>query len=346
MNDSIVRTIITVMLCFSIILCIPPFASCDNTEERQEIKILILPHFEIGNLEGDFPGEAQLFYEEYMSESTAYALQGGYTLYYNGRNKIALCITGAGKTNASACLSIVLSDTRFDFDDTYILAVGCAGGAVEYTTLGDVCLAMGVYDIDLGHTADSRDLMNPDIKWFHDATFDDASCRTLNAELIENLYKQVKETPLETTAISMKILANNFGDAEWVQRHPKVILGSCVTSDNYWKGRYDHDKAVYICESYGASYPYAITEMEDCSIAVVADKFGMLDRLVVLRVSVNTDVFMDGSTPETLWTASDTFNETVEKENGETLDIFEPAMHNLFAVGKKIITILVSDESM
>ena len=31
------------------------------------VKVLILPKFEIGDIDGDFPGEAQLFYEHYCA---------------------------------------------------------------------------------------------------------------------------------------------------------------------------------------------------------------------------------------------------------------------------------------
>ena len=38
----------------------------DDTE-KIPVKALILPKFEIGEAEGDFPGEAQLFYEHYCA---------------------------------------------------------------------------------------------------------------------------------------------------------------------------------------------------------------------------------------------------------------------------------------
>lgn len=35
-------------------------------DQKIPVKVLILPKFEVGELTGDFPGEAQLFYEEYV----------------------------------------------------------------------------------------------------------------------------------------------------------------------------------------------------------------------------------------------------------------------------------------
>ena len=69
--------------------------------------------------------------------------------------------------------------------------------------------------------------------------------------------------------------------------------------------------------------------MEEIAIANTAECFGLLDRLISLRVVVNMDVFLDGATPESTWGEYDSFGEKVRNENSETLDIFEPAMHNL-----------------
>ena len=38
--------------------------------------------------------------------------------------------------------------------------------------------------------------------------------------------------------------------------------------------------------------------MEDIAVARTVDRFGYLDKLIDLRVSVNLDVFAAGSTPE------------------------------------------------
>lgn len=35
--------------------------------EKIPIRVLILPKFEVGSMSGDFPGEAQLYYEKYLA---------------------------------------------------------------------------------------------------------------------------------------------------------------------------------------------------------------------------------------------------------------------------------------
>ena len=49
------------------------------------------------------------------------------------------------------------------------------------------------------------------------------------------------------------------------------------------------------------------------------------------------DIFLDGATPESTWGEYDSYNNKVKEENSETLDIFEPAMYNLFDTGSIVI---------
>ena len=63
---------------------------------------------------------------------------------------------------------------------------------------------------------------------------------------------------------------------------------------------------------------------------------GMLDRLLIVRDSVDLDIFMNGSTPESLWTP-DSDESLTSSDSSESADIFETAMKNNFAVGRILI---------
>ena len=63
---------------------------------------------------------------------------------------------------------------------------------------------------------------------------------------------------------------------------------------------------------------------------------GMLDRLIIIRDSVNLDVLMLGATPESLWTDAKA-TAIATDENVEAADIFATAMKNNFTVGRIII---------
>ena len=63
---------------------------------------------------------------------------------------------------------------------------------------------------------------------------------------------------------------------------------------------------------------------------------GMLDHLIMIRDSVNMDVFMLGAKPESLWGNAEAIT-LASEENIEAADIFVTAMKNNFNVGRILI---------
>lgn len=101
-------------------------------EQGIPVRVLILPKFEAGELTGDFPGEAQLFYEAYLAGGEVYEINGHPEpgkLYY--KDGVAMYLLGQGKVSAALNTTAVLSDPRFDFSDAYILPVGCGGFGIQ-----------------------------------------------------------------------------------------------------------------------------------------------------------------------------------------------------------------------
>ena len=163
----------------------------------------------------------------------------------------------------------------------------------------------------------------------------------LDPALMDSIYALVKDVPLETTEMTRNFMVGAFDGADWASREPMVLRGTTVTSDSYWKGRYDHSNAVLITETYGCPDPYATTEMEDIALASAAERHGMLDRFIVLRDSVNTDCFMNGETPESLWNPDYPVH-LADEDSAESLDIFPVAMKNNFAVGSVVVDAILN----
>ena len=309
------------------------------------IKALILPKFESGEMAGDFPGEAQYYYEGYCMGGEEYDIVGGFEgnkLYV--KDGIALYVTGMGKVNTALSLQAILMDNRFDFSNAYIISTGCAGSAIEYGVMGDVFVITATVDFDLGHHADPRELADANgTPWYHDASYDSASYKILNQELCDKVYNLVKDVKIETTEKTRAFMAAAFDNAEWATRDPMVLRGTTVTGDNYWKGEHDHMNALLMNETYGCPDPYALTEMEDNALAVVLDRLGMLDRYIIIRDSVNTDAFMNGASPESLWDPN-FVDSLASDESVESADIFATAMENNFKVGKVVIDAIINGE--
>lgn len=325
------------------VLLLPAMLVFAEGDAPVEIKVLILPKFEVDELSGDFPGEAQFYYEAYCEGGDAYDIKGGFEdnkLYV--KDGVALYVTGMGKVNTALSLNAILLDDRFDFSNAYILSTGCAGSAIEYGVMGDVFVITAAVDFDLGHHADVRDLSEgATTTWFHDAGYDSASCKILDKDLMDRVYNLVKDVKVETTEKTRAYMAAAFDNADWAVRDPQVLRGTTVSGDNYWKGYYDHANAVLMTETYGCPDPYALTEMEDSALGVVLDRLGMLDRYIIIRDSVNMDVFMNGATAESLWDPN--FDGSLASEDSvESADIFATAMENNFKVGSVVVEAILN----
>ncbi len=325
------------------VLLLPAMLVFAEGDAPIEIKVLILPKFEVDELSGDFPGEAQFYYEAYCEGGDAYDIKGGFEdnkLYV--KDGVALYVTGMGKVNTALSLNAILLDDRFDFSNAYILSTGCAGSAIEYGVMGDVFVITAAVDFDLGHHADVRDLSEgATTTWFHDEGYDSASCKILDKDLMDRVYNLVKDVKVETTEKTRAYMAAAFDNADWAVRDPQVLRGTTVSGDNYWKGYYDHANAVLMTETYGCPDPYALTEMEDSALGVVLDRLGMLDRYIIIRDSVNMDVFMNGATAESLWDPN--FDGSLASEDSvESADIFATAMENNFKVGSVVVEAILN----
>ncbi|MBQ9827284.1 MAG: hypothetical protein IJM62_01230 [Lachnospiraceae bacterium] len=324
----------------ALMVIIGTMAGCSSREkdEKLSVKVLLLPKFEVGDITGDFPGEAQYFYDEYLAGGEEYEIDGcpgRIKVYY--KDGVAMCLAGQGKVAAALNTSAVLSDDRFDFSDAYILAVGCGGSSEGYGICGDVFVISEAADFDLGHHADAREMENKSgTTWFHDESYDATAVVRLDTDLTDRVYERVKDVPLATTENTESFLKKQYPGEAWADRKPQVMRGTSVTSDNFWKGEYDHRNAVLITETYGCRDPYAVTEMEDIAVGHAVKRAGKLDRLIILRVSVNMDVFPEGVTPEMLW-GPETDDHIASDDSQESVDIFETAMKNCFDAGKVII---------
>lgn len=343
-TKQILRSIIVVLM-LPILITVIAGCSSQPSNEKLPVKVLILPKFEVGEMEGDFPGEAQYFYEEYVAGGEEFDIEGSKEtgkLYY--KDGVALCLLGQGKVSAAISTTAILSDDRFDLSDAYILSVGCAGSAKGYGIPGDVFVISSAVDYDLGHQADPRELAEEsDSTWFHDESFDKTAFIRMDEDLTDLAFEKVKDVKLETTERTQEYLSLEFPGEAWANRQPKVMLGTSVSGDNYWKGIYDHQNALLITKTYKCRDPYAATEMEDVAVGQAAESFGLLDRLIVLRVGVDMDVFPQGVPPEMLW-GKRSVDDIASEESIESVDIFETAMKNCYDTGKVLIDMILEGD--
>ena len=338
--------ILSLTILLIMFVALASFAGC---AKKPALRTIIIPKFEVGEMAGDFPGEAQLFYEHYCDGCEEVQIPNMPTtghFYVNEENGVGILVTGSSKTAAGLSLMALLSSDLYDYSDAYIVSVGCGGGSASYCTLGDVIVVTAACDYDLGHHVDAHEKKksNSRVMWFPDDAYMDYEFKLFDPDLCDKVFQLTKDCPLKTTELAKTAMAENFAARDESEILPSVKKGTALTGDNYWKGIYGHVTANYIADHYKCPDPYAVTEMEEISIANTADIYGMLDRVISLRVIVNMDVFLNEETPESTWGDYDNYNFKVETENEETLDIFEPAMHNLFDATSIVIDKILEGE--
>lgn len=141
--------------------------------EKPALRVLIIPKFEIDEMSGDYPGEAQPFYERYFAGCKETGIPNALPtahFYFNPESSAGLLVTGASKTSAALSIMALLASGNYDLSDTYIVSVGCAGGSIGKSTLGDVILVTSACDYDLGHHVDTHEHSRNDsrVTWFPD----------------------------------------------------------------------------------------------------------------------------------------------------------------------------------
>lgn len=72
--------------------------------------------------------------------------------------------------------------------------------------------------------------------FFYNETYADTSVVRLNTALTDQVYDLVKDVKVETTKSTARYLAESFPGEKWAKRQPRVLKGTSVTGDNFWKG--------------------------------------------------------------------------------------------------------------
>lgn len=315
-----------VMLVCLVILSVATLGA-QAVAEKQEIKVLILNMFEVGENKGDFAGEFQHFYEAYLDGAKSYQLsEMPLTLYVNEQG-VAGAIAGMGKAQSASSLTTILSDSRFDFSNTYILVSGCSGMSPERGTLGDVVWADELVDFELGHGwLESDKSSRDDGTFLRSNGYDRAGYIQLNKSLTQWAFDLTSDVALFDDSAAAAYRAN-YGPEEALEK-PSVRMGVSITGDSYWHGGASSARADEITAAYGAG-TYMVTQMEDNAFGVVAMNYGLLDRLLVCRDVVNYDQPYPGQS----------VRESLDASSGA----FSIGMKNGFAVSSVVIDEIVAN---
>lgn len=294
--------------------------------------VILVPHA-INFENPDIPGaEATYLYNSYFKNSKVIQIYGNDII---GRlyvvDNIGLYVIGEGKANSAASMSALLSSQIFELESSQYILCGSCGCAHGRGVVGDVYIIDTCIDYDFGNIIDSREVDVPNGQtWFPDLNLSHFANIKLNSKIVTSIFEKYKEEKIFSSDKLTNIMGEAFDGAKWSLRHPKVIQGTSVTSDSYWKGNYKHQIADEACKVYKTKFPYYATVMEDTAVARVLFQYDKLDNLVIIRYSVNMDTFLKGQNPQNLWMNND-FHANVGSPDG-----FNEFIPDICASGSKI----------
>ncbi len=266
------------------------------------VKVVVVAMFEVGNDEGDQPGELQYWVERDHLDRV-YPLAAGYHgVRMNGEGEMAV-LTGQGTAHAAATIMALGLDPRFDLSRAYWLVAGIAGGSPDRISLGSAAWARWVVDGDLGYEIDAREIpadwptgyipLRKTRPFEPPAAPLEGQVYALNTELAEWAYNLTRNTPLADSDRLKEVRAHFDGAA--AQQPPAVIVGDEVSSSTYWHGKLsDAWAAEWMRYFTGGQGQFATTAMEDTgtlqSLRGLANA-GRVDwnRILVLRTVSNFD---------------------------------------------------------
>lgn len=351
------------ILGFSLLACKqtnPPILPSPSVNAAPiEIKMVVVTMFEIGQDEGDKPGEFQLW-KERQQLSTRFPFPASHhDIFVNEQTGVLGIVTGMGTAKATAAIMALGLDPRFDLRHAYWLVAGIAGVDPEDASIGSAVWAKWLVDGDLAHQIDAREIPQ-DWPSAYFPLFENKPVgkrQVVNKQAIENshssngeVYKLNHELSDWAFALSkhtklldlpaMQTLRSHYKNYPQAQRPPFVLQGDQLAASTFWHGSLLNDWAndwTYYWT--GGEGNFVTSGMEDTGsyqaiLYLDAAKRADKDRFMVLRTASNY------SMPYTGLSAAD----NLAAESGEAgFAGMESALESAYRVGSVVVDEIVNN---
>ena len=327
-------------------------------QAKIEIKVVVVTMFEIGDDQGDKPGEFQLWKQNQQLTQRFAFPAGFHDLYLNPETGVLGIVTGMGNIRSAAAIMALGLDPRFDLSHAYWLVAGISGIDPHDGTIGAAVWAKYLIDGDLAHEIDSREIpQNWPSGYFplfthqpvslipktlastatHNAT--NGEVFKLNAKLSQWAYDLTKHMSLADTP-AMNTLRKYYTNYPKALGKPVVMQGEQLAASTFWHGELmnnwannwvDHwtqGKGNFVTSAMEDTGTYqALSYLENANLA-------RTDRLMVLRTASNFTM-----QPPHLTAA-----ENLQKESeGDGYAGMLSALQNANLVGAKVVDTIVAN---
>ena len=279
----------------------------NDAKPPMKVKVVVVSMFEIGNDEGDAPGEFQLW-KARQKLTTQYPLPHGFhDIYANPETGVIGMVTGMGIARASAAIMALGLDPRFDLSQAYWLVAGIAGVDPADNTIGSAIWTDYVVDGDLAHQIDAREIPS---QWstgyfplFTHAPFENADAvdinnspngevYALNLPLAKWAYSLTKDTKLLNNE-AMDALRAKYTNSPNAKALPNVSMGAHLSASTFWHGEklntWANDWVAYWTKGKGNFVTSGMEDSATLQSLSYLDNAGLVnkDRLLILRTASN-----------------------------------------------------------
>ena len=288
----------------------PPGLPCDTP---LPVKAVLVTMFEIGEDEGDRPGEFQLWKERRPFDLQIPFPHSHHDLFYDESSQTLAMVTGIGTFKSTAAVMALGLDPRFDLSKAYWLVAGIAGIDPEDASIGSAVWSSYIVDGDLGHEIDARekpddwptgyfarrtqfpyDPNRPDPSVGGEMFVANIGLRDWAFELTRDLELPDLEGLHETRAL--------YTEHPNAQKPPFVTTGGHIAAMTFWHGVLLNDWANdWVSYWSDGATDFVTSAMEDTGTAMslhYLDKIGKVDydRFMVLRTGSNYTMQPPGKT--------------------------------------------------
>lgn len=278
-----------------------------QTTSPLKIKAVVVTMFEIGDDEGDKPGEFQLW-KQGQQLSKKYPLPHGFhDIYVNENTGVLGIVTGMGIARASAAIMALGLDPRFDLTKAYWLVAGIAGIDPNDGTIGSAVWTDYVVDGDLAHQIDAREIpedwstgyfplfthfpyANADTVDPHNAP--NGEVYVLNQSLNDWALSLTSTITLPNTEAMDKLRAK-YNTYPLAQTTPKVTKGAHLSASTFWHGKklnqWANDWVAYWTQQKGNFVTSGMEDSATLQVLTYLDNAKRADknRVLILRTASN-----------------------------------------------------------
>lgn len=294
----LVKKLFLALLSFS---CIG-LANIANAAEPIKIKVVIVSMFEIGEDQGDAPGEFQLWKTRLKLDKKLPLPHSHHDLYLNEERGILGMVTGMGTNKSSSAVMAVGLDPRLDLSKAYWLVAGIAGVDPEDASIGSAAWAKYLVDGDLAHEIDPREMPEAwstgyfPFKAAHPydkhKPENKGEMFKLNESLVDWAFAKTKDIDLgdDKAMQARRALYKGYPNA---QKPPFVLIGDQIAAMTFWHGKLLNDWANewtrYWTDGKGEYVTSAMEDTGSYQSVSYLDNSGKADkdRFLVLRTASN-----------------------------------------------------------